>query len=87
MLQAFEIGKSQELYAVRPICGVYAGGLQCALPRLPHIEAARLLHHNDDILPDLALAELVDKVGLLLQPCVSPFLINRTIYYKIVSYN
>ncbi len=54
--------------------GVGAGRLQGALPRLPHVEAARLLHHNDHVGPDVALAELVDEVRLLLQPGILPLL-------------
>jgi hypothetical protein len=85
VLQAGQIGEAQQLYAVRSVRRVNARRLQSALSGLSDIEAARLLDHNDDIRPDLALAELVDKVGLLLESCVSPLLIIK--YWNSVSFN
>jgi hypothetical protein len=56
---------------------VYSGSFHSALASLAYIKAARLLDHDDHVGPDVALAELVDEIRLLLEPGILPLLNNK----------
>ena len=77
-----EVGEPEQLDAAQ-LGGVGAGRLQGALPSLLNVKTARLLDHNDDIVPYVALSELVDKVRLLLQPGIFTLLVIKLACYGI----